>query len=95
MYLEARGIDETLANYIMESYEPGLCTLTPPDPHLPVAERRLVPRWFQPFHLSSQKPVSKFVFQIQQLRRYFQDKEQKEYMGWLHNVSNFVSAKKP
>lgn len=44
MYLEARGIDETLANYIMESYE---------------------------------------------------DKEQKEYMGWLHNVSNFVSAKKP
>ena len=41
-YLEARGIDETLANYIMESYE---------------------------------------------------DKEQKEYMGWLHNVSNFVAKK--
>ena len=42
-YLEARGIDESLANFIMES------------------------------HL---------------------DKEQKEYMGWLRNVSNFVGGKK-
>jgi hypothetical protein len=41
--------------------------LTPPDPYSPAAERRLVPRWFQPLHLSSEKPVSKFAFQMGQL----------------------------
>jgi hypothetical protein len=41
----------------------GRCMLTPSDPKLPIAERRLAPRWFQPLHLSSEKPVSKFAFQ--------------------------------
>jgi hypothetical protein len=40
-------------------------TLTPPDPQLRISERRLVPRWFQPLHLSREKPVSKFTFQTQ------------------------------
>jgi hypothetical protein len=35
-----------------------------------MAERRLVPRWFQPLRLSSETPVSKFVFQIQILNLY-------------------------
>jgi hypothetical protein len=30
----------------------GRCALTPPDPYIFVAERRLVPRWFQPLHVS-------------------------------------------
>jgi hypothetical protein len=30
-------------------------TLTPPDRYIFVAERRLVHRWFQPLHLSSEK----------------------------------------
>jgi hypothetical protein len=33
----------------------GQRTLTPPDPQLPIAKRRLVPRWFQPLHPSSEK----------------------------------------
>jgi hypothetical protein len=35
----------------------GRCTLTPPDPWLKGA-------WFQPLHLSSEKPVSKFAFKF-------------------------------
>jgi hypothetical protein len=31
----------------------------------PTAERPLVPRWFQPLHLSSEKPVSRLCFQMQ------------------------------
>jgi hypothetical protein len=43
----------------VERSEAGQCTLTPPDPYKPVAERRLVPRWFQTLHLSSETQVSK------------------------------------
>jgi hypothetical protein len=39
-------------------------TLTPPDPQL---EGRMVPAWFQPLHLSSENPVSKFAFKMGQL----------------------------
>jgi hypothetical protein len=39
--------------------------LTPPDPQLKGA-------WFQPFHLSSEKPVSKFAFQVHNLDRYIE-----------------------
>jgi hypothetical protein len=40
----------------------GRCSLTPPDPYL---KGRLVPRWFQPLHLSRENPVSKRAFQTQ------------------------------
>jgi hypothetical protein len=40
--------------------EAGRCTLTPPDPQLPAAERHLVPKRFQTLHLSSGKPGFKF-----------------------------------
>jgi hypothetical protein len=36
----------------------------------PIAERRLVPRWFQPTHLSSEKLVSRFAFQKCNAHRY-------------------------
>jgi hypothetical protein len=32
----------------------------------PIAERRVVPRWFQPAHLSRENLVSKFAFQMGQ-----------------------------
>jgi hypothetical protein len=39
----------------------GRCTLTPPQPIAAIAERRA---WFQPLHLSSENPVSKFAFKF-------------------------------
>ena len=39
----------------------GRRTLTPPDPSHPIAQRRLVPRWFQTLRLSREKPVSQNV----------------------------------
>jgi hypothetical protein len=41
--------------------------LTPPSS---IAERRLVPRWFQPLHLRSENPVSKFAFRWVSSYRY-------------------------
>jgi hypothetical protein len=45
-------------HFWLEDRQVGRCTLTPPDPQLKGA-------WFQPLHLSSENPVSKFAFQIQ------------------------------
>jgi hypothetical protein len=51
-------------------------TLTPPDPYTFVAERRLVPKWLQPLHLSRGKNRFQNVpFEFLNLRRYNKGEE--------------------
>jgi len=70
--------------------------LTPPDPKLPIDERRLVPRWF--LNPQVQNPVSKRAFHMGQLalatarrrRVQFDDERHEGRWGAGHKLTNSV-----